>query len=287
MKRKQKIALGVTASALALPLAARFLMDGRRGQPGWDKLLPWRYAHRGLYDNGGGIPENSLPAFRRAVEHGFGAELDVHRTADGKLVVIHDSDLKRVCGREGKVEELTYEELSRCRLCGTEEGIPLLSEVLPLFAGTAPLIVELKPIRGNEAILAQETCALLDSFPDLDYCLESFDPFAVLWLRKHRPELIRGQLSQDFLRSSDRPKLFASFMLSTLFSNAWTRPDFVAWRWQDRKSPFRALCCRVFRVQGVYWTLTEPQQRLAAEREGALGNFEGFCPLSNQRGGAI
>ena len=181
MKRNTKIALA--SAAAALPLAGCFLLDGRRGQPGWEKLLDWRYAHRGLYDNGGGIPENSLAAFRRAAEGGFGAELDVHRTADGQLVVIHDSDLARVCGRVGKVEELSWEELSRCRLLGTEEGIPLLSEVLPLFAGTAPLIVELKPIRGNEAVLAEETCALLDSFPDLDYCLESFDPFAVLWLR--------------------------------------------------------------------------------------------------------
>ena len=259
MKRNSKIALAVTAAAL--PMAGRLLMDGRRSQPGWEKLLDWRYAHRGLYDNDAGIPENSLAAFRRAAEAGFGAELDVHLTADGQLAVIHDSDLRRVCGRAGKVEELTYAELSQLRLLGTEEGIPLLSDVLPLFAGVAPLIVELKPIRGNEPELAEKVCALLDTFPDLAYCLESFDPFAVLWLRKNRPELIRGQLSQNFLRDQDRPKFLVSFLLSTLFSNAWTRPDFIAWRWQDRKSPFRALCCRGYRIQGVYWTLTGPEQR--------------------------
>ena len=185
------------------------------------------------------------------------------------------------------MEELTYEALSQYRLLGTEERIPLLSEVLSLFAGVAPLIVELKPIRGNEPELAEKTCALLDTFPDLSYCLESFDPYAVLWLRRNRPELIRGQLSQDFLRAPDHPKLLASFMLSTLFSNAWTRPDFIAWRWQDRRSPFRALCCRGYRVQGVYWTLTSPEQLLSAEREGALGIFEGFRPASPHRGGAI
>lgn len=285
MKRNSKIALAATAAAL--PMAGRLLMDGRRSQTGWEKLLDWRYAHRGLYDNDAGIPENSLAAFRRAAEAGFGAELDVHLTADGQLAVIHDSDLQRVCGRAGKVEELTYAELSQLRLLGTEEGIPLLSDVLPLFAGVAPLIVELKPIRGNEPELAEKVCALLDTFPDLAYCLESFDPFAVLWLRKNRPELIRGQLSQNFLRDQDRPKFLVSFLLSTLFSNAWTRPDFIAWRWQDRKSPFRALCCRGYRIQGVYWTLTGPEQLLSAEREGALGIFEGFRPTSPHRGGAI
>ena len=285
MKRNSKIALAVTAAAL--PMAGRLLMDGRRSQPGWEKLLDWRYAHRGLYDNDAGIPENSLAAFRRAAEAGFGAELDVHLTADGQLAVIHDSDLQRVCGRAGKVEELTYAELSQLRLLGTEEGIPLLSDVLPLFAGVAPLIVELKPIRGNEPELAEKVCALLDTFPELAYCLESFDPFAVLWLRKNRPELIRGQLSQNFLRDQDRPKFLVSFLLSTLFSNAWTRPDFIAWRWQDRKSPFRTLCCQGYRIQSVHWTLTGPGQLLSAEREGALGIFEGFRPTSPHRGGAI
>lgn len=178
MKRNTKIAL--LAASAALPMAGRLLLDGRRGQPGWDKLLDWRYAHRGLHDNNGGVPENSLAAFRLAAENGFGAELDVHLTADGQLAVIHDSDLQRVCGQEGKVEELTYEALSQYRLLGTEERIPLLSEVLSLFAGVAPLIVELKPIRGNEPELAEKTCALLDTFPDLSYCLESFDPYAVL-----------------------------------------------------------------------------------------------------------
>ena len=176
MKRNTKIAL--LAASAALPMAGRLLLDGRRGQPGWDKLLDWRYAHRGLHDNNGGVPENSLAAFRLAAENGFGAELDVHLTADGQLAVIHDSDLQRVCGQEGKVEELTYEALSQYRLLGTEERIPLLSEVLSLFAGVAPLIVELKPIRGNEPELAEKTCALLDTFPDLSYCLESFDPYA-------------------------------------------------------------------------------------------------------------
>ena len=69
MKRNTKIAL--LAASAALPMAGRLLLDGRRGQPGWDKLLDWRYAHRGLHDNNGGVPENSLAAFRLAAENGW------------------------------------------------------------------------------------------------------------------------------------------------------------------------------------------------------------------------
>lgn len=87
----------------------------------------------------GGLP--------RAAEAGYGAELDVHLTRDGRLVVIHDGDLERMCGVPGRVAEKTAEELAALRLAGSEEHIPLLEEVLPLFAGRAPLVVELKTDR--------------------------------------------------------------------------------------------------------------------------------------------
>ena len=86
-----------------------FVLHGRRGGPGWERLAGKRYAHRGLH--GSGVPENSLWAFRRAAEAGYGAELDVHLTADGHLAVVHDSNLSRMCGVEAKVEDLTAAQL--------------------------------------------------------------------------------------------------------------------------------------------------------------------------------
>ena len=84
--------------------AYALLLRPRRNHPGWDALSGVRYAHRGLHDMSLGIPENSMAAFRRAVEHGFGAELDVHLLADGELAVIHDSSLARVCGKPEHIE---------------------------------------------------------------------------------------------------------------------------------------------------------------------------------------
>ena len=97
------------------------------------KMAPFvgrRYAHRGLHCVEDGIPENSLPAFRRAVEAGYGIELDLHLTTDGQLVVFHDDTLDRVCGVSGRVDESSYPELQQLRLSGTEETIPLFSQVL-------------------------------------------------------------------------------------------------------------------------------------------------------------
>ena len=126
----------------------------RRGKADCAHLRKWRYAHRGFHDREKGVPENSLAAFKRAASNGFGAELDVHLMKDGKLAVIHDASLLRTAGADVYIEDLTAGELEGYRLEGTEQRIPLLEEVLPLFVGRAPLIVELKAERGNAEALA-------------------------------------------------------------------------------------------------------------------------------------
>ena len=95
---------------LALDLLFTLALRCRKGHPKWELLKKYRYAHRGFHDKPV-IPENSLPAFRRAIEHGFGAELDVHLLKDSTLAVFHDSDLRRCANADGQIEDLTLEEL--------------------------------------------------------------------------------------------------------------------------------------------------------------------------------
>ena len=122
----------ITALIILVALAALllFLLAGRRNHPGLEKLRGWSYAHRGLH--GEGIPENSMAAFRRSLEHGYGIELDVHLMKDGELAVVHDSSLKRTAGADVKIEDLTKEDLEKYPLEGTEETIPLFKDVLAL-----------------------------------------------------------------------------------------------------------------------------------------------------------
>ena len=81
-------------------------------RPDRSPLLAQRcYAHRGLHDNATDAPENSMAAFRKAVEAGYGIELDVQLSKDRIPVVFHDETLRRVCGVEGKVRDYTFEEL--------------------------------------------------------------------------------------------------------------------------------------------------------------------------------
>ena len=253
-----------------------FMLKGRTNHKDLPKLRGWHYAHRGLHSEG--IPENSMAAFRAAKEAGYGIELDVHLMKDGTLAVIHDSSLKRTAGADVAIEELTLSELENYRLEGTEEKIPLFSEVLELFDGEAPLIVELKAGKNNVSALCAATCDMLAEY-DGAYCLESFDPRCVAWLRKNRPCLIRGQLSEDFFKSptSKLPGYLKFLMKYNLF-NVATRPDFIAYKFADRKNISNFLCRKFWGLQGVSWTIRSLDDNKTAVDEGWITIFENFNP---------
>jgi len=105
------------------------------------------WAHRGASAI---APENTMGAFRRAVELGAdGIELDVQRSADGRLVVIHDETVERTTTGSGRVVAMDWAQLAPLRIHhqGEEldEGLPLLEEVMELLAPTDMVLnVELK-----------------------------------------------------------------------------------------------------------------------------------------------
>lgn len=261
---------------LLLLLLWLILPCGKRKRGDFFGLSKYDYAHRGLH--GDGVPENSLAAFRRAVEQGYGAELDVHLTKDGRLAVMHDESLQRTAGVLKNLCDCTAEELKTYRLENTQEKVPFLEEVLPLFEGKTPLVIELKPFRKNHAALSAAVCKMLEDFPQLSFCIESFDPRVLLWLEKNRPDIVRGQLSENFLRDRNALHLPVAFLLTNLFTNCLTRPHFYAYRFQDRKRLSLMICKKLWGVQEFSWTLRSVQQVKQAKREGAIVIFEHCHP---------
>ena len=252
-----------------------FAVRGRRGHIGVKQLRGWFYAHRGLHDDD--RPENSMSAFRAALEHGYGVELDVHLLADGNLAVIHDSLLKRTTGAEGRIEDLTTQDLVNYHLEGTSETIPTFRQVLDLFAGKVPLIVELKPERGNHAALCETACEMLASYTG-PYCVESFDPRCIYWLKKNRPDVIRGQLTENYFASGSKLPPVLKFILNNQLENFLTVPDFVAYRFTDRNNLSNRIVRKIWGVQGVSWTILSKKDLEIAVQEGYLPIFEGFIP---------
>ena len=136
-----KTACKIAAPAAACAGAFAFLVaPGRATRAQKAPFLCRNYAHRGLHTEDGSVPENSLPAFRAAAEAGYAVEMDVHLTADDRLVVFHDDTLERMCGVQGVIDDFTLAELRALRLGETECVIPTFAEALEALGGRVPLL---------------------------------------------------------------------------------------------------------------------------------------------------
>lgn len=222
------------------------------------------YAHRGLHDDT--VPENSLTAIKLAKEGGYGVELDVQMTKDGQLVVFHDGNLKRMCGHDGFIKDFTYEELLSFSLKDTDEIIPLFSNVLEVL-GETDIICEIKPDNGNKCYtLCEKTMDMLKTYPG-KYCIESFSPYLVAWVKDRYPEIIRGQLSENFVKHYGFN--FVNFALTHLLVNVVSRPDFVAYNHHDDRTFGYRICRVLFKPFLVAWTAKGEK-----EQEYAKNHFE-------------
>ena len=232
------------------------------------------FAHRGLYELDETLPENSLPAFQRAVAAGYGAELDVQRTRDGQIVVFHDDSLLRACGVDKPVRDFTFEELQRLPLFGTGERIPLFSDVLKVFDGRQPLIVELK-YGPDWALLCEATRRMLDEYAG-PACVESFHPAMVRWFKRHDPKRLRGQLSEAACFSRKHIQWYLAFMMSRLLTNCLTRPQFIAYRLGPK--PLSVRVSEAMGAMKVLWTAREPEDHDRLLKENHAVIFEGYRP---------
>lgn len=220
----------VTRNAALLAGFGTFLITpGQASKKAKAKFKNVNYAHRGLHTKDKSIPENSMAAFKRAAEAGYGIELDVQLSKDGKVVVFHDNTLKRVCGVKARVDSKTYEELKKIPLHGTDQTVPLFSDVLDCVNGRSTMLVELKTGKHNRE-LCKKTLKLLKKYNG-DYCIESFDPRIVAWFRFHAPNVVRGQLAKrprDFKKEELSP--VGAFLIGNGLLNFISRPQFVAYK---------------------------------------------------------
>lgn len=251
-------------------------------RPDREPFLHVLYAHRGLHDNETDAPENSMKAFEKAVEAGYGIELDIQLSRDHVPVVFHDFTLKRVCGAEGKVCEYTYEELQQFRLCRTGEKIPRLDEVLRLVNGKVPLIVEFK-VEWRDLALCPPADALLRDYKGV-YCIESFNPLVLFWYRRHNKKVMRGQLSDAFGKNGE--DVYSSPLyraLENLLFNFLTKPDFIAYNHKFYRNRARCICRYVYGGLAAAWTVKSQEELDARRDDFDLFIFDSFIPGENQK----
>lgn len=267
--------LGVLAGLYLLAIMPRML-EG----PDHTPFQGYLYAHRGLHDNAGDAPENSLKAFGKAVEAGYGMELDVQVSRDGIPMVFHDDTLERMCGCPQRLCELNCSQLEELSLLETGEKIPRLEEVLDLVRGRTPLIVELKS-ETMDVSLCRPVDRLLSAYQG-HYCIESFNPLVLLWYKKNRNHVMRGQLSDGFSWETGGNRVFCKgilyFVLEHMLLNFLTRPDFIAYNHKYYKSPSRQICQKLYKKMAVAWTIQSQKELEDRKCDFDLFIFDSFIP---------
>lgn len=205
-------------------------------------------AHRGYHNNKKGIPENSVLAFKKAIDNNYLIELDVRLTKDQKLVVFHDDNLKRVCGVNKRVKDLTYRELLRYNLFDTTLKVPLFSDVIKLVNGRVPILIETK-YHNRYGVLEKILINELSNYKGL-YAIQSFYPMSLLWPKRNTKDIPIGLLSSNFKNDLNRLK---SIIGKTLILDLFFKTDFISY---DVKGlPNNYLSYKRNKKKIVIWTI--------------------------------
>ena len=184
-------------------------------------------AHRGLHDENNGIIENSLEAFKLAIEKNYIIELDVHILKDNQIVVFHDDNLYRITGVNKNISECTYDEIKDLKLKNTNLHIPKIEEVLMLVDARVPILIEIKN-KENVGRLEEKLARILDEYKG-EVAIQSFNPLVINWFKETRPNILRGQLSAGFKND----KILKRIILKNMLLNFITKPDFISYAVED------------------------------------------------------
>ena len=169
-----------------------------------------------------------------------------------------------------------------------QQGFAVAGAVVKLSAEEEPLVQSAKEAAKalgiecatlNAEALAAAASKVLKKYKGA-YCVESFDPRCLMWLWQNEPDILRGQLSEDFSAHGDAQHLPGGirWILANLLLNVRTRPDFIAYRFEDRGNLSLRLCRGFYKVQEASWTVRDRETMEKAEAAGNLVIFEHFDP---------
>ena len=191
------VSLVAVACMLAVYLNVRFLSAG--ATPTYASLgATLITAHRGSSSE---APENTIPAFEKAIEEGADyVEMDVRLTSDGELVLMHDPSTKRTTGVDKLVCDSTYEELQQLdagaeypeEYAGTK--IPTLKDAIDTCKGKVMMNIELKTVR-NDGELEKKVAELLRENHMEEQCIvTSFKQRSLVRIKKDDPDIVTGYI---------------------------------------------------------------------------------------------
>ncbi|MFC3050720.1 glycerophosphodiester phosphodiesterase family protein [Kordiimonas pumila] len=185
-------------------------------------LTEYKIAHRGLFEAGTAIEENTRAAVAAAVAAGYGVEIDVQGSADNIIMVYHDTELGRLVEGSGPLSNIGFQQLRLLEIANTGETMPTLPDILEEINGQVPVFIEVKSTKQSDV---QKLCA------GVRHCLEgyggpaaimSFDPRVVSWFKSYMPKYARGLIMGREILLNWKTRLALPFIIRK------SSPDFVA-----------------------------------------------------------
>ena len=226
----------------------------------------WLYttpiAHRGLFSDT--IVENSISAYKKAIDFGYAIEIDVYSSIDGELFCFHDKTLDRMTGKCGNIFDKTSKEIKKLHLKNTTEKIPTLKEVLSLCENKTPLLIEIKNQPRKDIV--EKVVNTLKSYSG-EFAIQSFNPLYIKKVKKLAPDFIRGILAS---KTPDTNKKLERFVVKRMPFNFLAKPDFISIEYTSLPIKTKLLT--------LAWTVTS--QQTLNEIKPYINNFifENFLP---------
>ncbi len=209
------------------------------------------FGHRGASAD---APQNTLPAFQLAMEQGAaGIELDVHLTADGQVVVIHDFTVERTTNGSGSVAEMTLDQI-RALDAGLWFGeacrgvqVPTLREVFELLEGRLLINIEIKAATDG---IELATAALIRQYDLVEkVIISSFDHLILQRFQRVMPEAATGWL-YSAMTAGDVEGILNDLKVEAVHPHyEHINSDYMNWARE------RGYCVNT-------WTVNDPQQAL-------------------------
>ena len=224
-------------------------------------------AHRGLHKNKI-IPENSMLAFKAAIEKNYAIEFDINITKDNQIVVFHDDDLNRLCNKKENIEDVSYDFLKDLNLYESNEKIPLLKELLDEVAGKIPLIIEIKKHK-NIGLLENILLEMLKEYKG-EYFICSFEKDILLWLEKNKPKERRGLIFGSL------PIKFKKYeKIAFLYKYFKSKADFISLEDKLIDSSIYDFCKKK-KLDILVWTIKDKKSFQNIDKKVSAVIFENF-----------
>jgi glycerophosphoryl diester phosphodiesterase len=247
-----------------------------------ESFLRLPLAHRGLHDRATGVIENSLSAFRAAIDAGYGIELDVQRSADDVAVVFHDDEMDRLTDAAGAFRTYTAAELGRTVLRGGSDRIPTLREALAVVAGRVPVLVEIKEnwntMEDTDGVLEQAVSAALAGYAG-PVAVMAFNPHCIAHMARLAPDLPRGLTTEayDPVQNAPIPAEVCDY-LREIPDYDRTGSSFISHQVTDLGRP-RVAALKAKGAAILCWTVRSAEVEAKARTVAHNITFEGYRPV--------